>query len=70
VLQNNVRILNMGGIDSMLTTAEVAAILGIQQSTIRRWRDMGLLRSVYISLQDEPMYRYKDIASFLGNKNG
>jgi excisionase family DNA binding protein len=55
--------------DSMLTTREVAGILGIHQNTVRRWSDLGLLKSSRISQRGDRRYRYEDITSFLDSMN-
>jgi predicted site-specific integrase-resolvase len=55
--------------DSLLTTKDVAGILGIHVNTVRRWSDLGLLKSFRISLRGDRRYKYKDITSFLGGIN-
>jgi predicted site-specific integrase-resolvase len=55
--------------DSMLTTREVAGILGIHQNTVRRWSNLGLLKSSRISQRGDRRYRYEDITSFLDSMN-
>jgi excisionase family DNA binding protein len=62
-------ILNNEEQDSMLTTKEVADILGIHQNTVRRWSDLGLLRSFRVSRRGDRRYRYEDITSFLDVMN-
>ncbi len=53
----------------MLTTKDVAGILGIHQNTVRRWSDLGLLRSFRISRRGDRRYRYEDVTSFLDGMN-
>ncbi len=53
----------------MLTTKDVASMLGIHQNTVRRWSDMGLLRSFRISHRGDRRYRHRDISSFLDSIN-
>jgi excisionase family DNA binding protein len=55
--------------DDILTTSEVAGLLGIHQNTVRRWSDLGLLRSFRISQRGDRRYKYEDISSFLGGMN-
>jgi excisionase family DNA binding protein len=55
--------------DPVLTTKEVAGILGIHQNTVRRWSDLGLLRSFRISCRGDRRFRYEDITSFLDGMN-
>ncbi len=56
--------------DSLLTTSDVAGILGIHQNTVRRWSDMGLIRSFRISQRGDRRYKQKDIVSFLDDLKG
>jgi excisionase family DNA binding protein len=60
---------NDEGEDSLLTTSEVAGLLGIHQNTVRRWSDMGLLRSFRVSHRGDRRYKYEDITSFLEDMN-
>jgi excisionase family DNA binding protein len=53
----------------LLTTREVAALLGIHQNTVRRWSDMGLLKSFRVSRRGDRRYRYEDIGVFLDGLN-
>jgi excisionase family DNA binding protein len=55
--------------DSLLTTKEVACILGIHQNTVRRWSDLGVLKSFRISRRGDRRYRYEDVTSFLHGLN-
>jgi excisionase family DNA binding protein len=55
--------------DSILTTSEVAGLLGIHQNTVRRWSDLGLLRSFRVSQRGDRRYKYEDISSFLDGMN-
>jgi DNA-binding transcriptional MerR regulator len=69
MLNDDTDILNNEKQDSLLTTKDVAGILGIHQNTVRRWSDLGLLRSFRVSQRGDRRYRYKDIASFLDGIN-
>jgi predicted site-specific integrase-resolvase len=62
-------ILNSKKQDSILTTKDVAGILGIHENTVRHWSDLGLLKSFRVSHRGDRRYRYKDITSFLDGKN-
>ncbi len=53
----------------VMTPKEVAGILGIHENTVRRWSDMGLLKSFRISQRGDRRYRYEDIRSFLDGMN-
>jgi excisionase family DNA binding protein len=53
----------------MLTTKEVADVLGIHPNTVRRWSDLGLLKTVRISCRGDRRFRYDDITSFLDSIN-
>ena len=61
-----------GGVlqNALLTTGEVAELLGIHQNTVRRWSDMGLIRSFRVSRRGDRRYKYEDINSFLDGMNG
>ena len=69
MLDDDIDILNNEKQDSVLTTKDVACILGIHVNTVRRWSDMGLFRSFRVSQRGDRRYRYKDITSFLDSKN-
>jgi excisionase family DNA binding protein len=68
-LNDEVGISNHEGNGSMLTTKDVAGLLGIHQNTVRRWSDLGLLRSFRVSHRGDRRYRYEDITSFLDSMN-
>lgn len=53
----------------MLTAKEVAGILGVHVNTVRRWTDLGLLKSLRISRRGDRRYRFEDIANFLNGVN-
>jgi excisionase family DNA binding protein len=50
---------------SMLTTSEVAHLLGAHINSVRRWADMGLLPSYRIGLRGDRRFEPDAISSFL-----
>ena len=54
----------------ILTTSDVAGLLGIHQNTVRRWSDMGLIRSFRVSQRGDRRYKQEDIVSFLDDLKG
>jgi len=56
--------------NQMLTTKDVAGILGIHQNTVRRWSDQGFLKSVRITDRGDRRFKYDDIHNFLNRFNG
>ena len=49
----------------MLTVREVASILNVHPSTVRRWESKGLLRSFRIGPRKIIRFDLKEIADFL-----
>ena len=49
----------------LLTVKELAGLLGVHSSTIRRWEKKGLLKSYIIGLRRNLRFRQEDIVSFL-----
>ena len=52
-----------------LTTKEVAHILGIHQNTVRRWSDLGIIKSFRISARGDRRFKHEDIYRFLNKIN-
>lgn len=51
-------------ISTMLTTGEVARLLNVNDSTVRRWNDRGIIKAYRIGPQGERRFRRDDIAIF------
>jgi len=49
----------------MLTTSDVAQLLGLHVNTVRRWRSEGILKSYRIGPRGDRRFRREDIESFL-----
>ena len=49
----------------MLTTSDVAQLLGLHPNTVRRWNAKGILKSYRISSRGDRRFRWEDIDSFL-----
>ena len=47
--------------DSLLTAGEVASLLQIHISTVRKWNDLGILRSLRIGPRGDRKFRKKDV---------
>ena len=53
---------------TMLTTGDVARLLGLHVNTVRRWRSKGILKSYRINPRGDSRFRREDIESFLEKK--
>ncbi|MCX7911928.1 MAG: helix-turn-helix domain-containing protein [Dehalococcoidales bacterium] len=53
----------------MLTIREVARLLNIHVNTVRRWSDMGILKSYRITRRGDRRFRQEDISEFLAKYN-
>ena len=51
-------------IGTMLTTGEVAHLLNVNDSTVRRWNDRGIIKAYRIGPRGERRFRRDDIAIF------
>jgi len=50
---------------AMLRTKDVARLLGIHINTVRRWGDVGILKSYRIGSRGDRRFRREDIEDFL-----
>lgn len=55
--------------DRMLTPREVAELLHIHTSTLRRWSDEGRIATYHISSRGDRRYRLQDIERLLAQSN-
>jgi excisionase family DNA binding protein len=53
----------------VLTTKQVAGLLGIHTNTVRRWSDQGFLRSYRVTRRGDRRFKYDDINTFLDQLN-
>lgn len=53
------------GLPRMLTTAQVAAALGVASSTLCRWRAQGIGPRVFWIAEASPRYRETDVLAWL-----
>ncbi|MFQ5996950.1 MAG: helix-turn-helix domain-containing protein [Dehalococcoidales bacterium] len=51
-------------ISNMLTTGDVARLLNVHPSTVRRWSDRKLIKTYRIGPRGERRYRRDDVAIF------
>lgn len=51
-------------IGTMLTTGEVARLLNVHDSTVRRWNDRGIIKAYRIGPRGERRFQRDDIAIF------
>lgn len=51
-------------IGTMLTTGEVARLLNVHDSTVRRWNDRGIIKAYRIGPQGQRRFRRDDITIF------
>jgi excisionase family DNA binding protein len=56
--------MDSNGIDSMLTTSEVAHILNVHINTIRRWSNQGILKAYRIGSRGDRRFKKTDIDEF------
>jgi len=49
-------------ISTMLTTGEVARLLNVNDSTVRRWNNRGIIKAYRIGPRGERRFRRDDIA--------
>ncbi len=52
-------------ISNMLTTGEVARLLDVHPSTVRRWSNRKILKAYRIGPRGDRRYRRDDVAIFL-----
>ena len=52
-------------VNDMLTARDVARLLSIHINTVRRWTNLGILRTYRDGPRGDRRYRQEDIASFL-----
>ncbi|MBA7647509.1 hypothetical protein ES703_55281 [subsurface metagenome] len=48
----------------MLTTGEIARLLSVHPSTVRRWSDRGKIKAYRIGARGERRFRKDDVAVF------
>ena len=51
--------------NSLLTVRDVARFLNIHVNTVRRWSDLGILKSYRIGPRGDRRFRREDIIAFL-----
>lgn len=49
----------------MLTTRDVAHLLGVHNNTVRRWSNKGILKSYRISSRGDRRFKREDVDDFL-----
>ena len=56
-----------GNLDSkiMLTTSDVARLLGIHVNTVRRWSNQGIIKSYHIGSRGDRRFQRQDVDRFL-----
>jgi len=53
----------------ILTTKEVAGMLGVHNNTVRRWSDQGFLKSYRVTSRGDRRFKFEDIYNFLNKLN-
>ena len=61
--------LERGDTARMMTSVEVARILHVHSSTLRRWANRGLLKSYRINARGDRRFKPDDVARFLAEFN-
>jgi excisionase family DNA binding protein len=52
----------------MLTASDVARLINVHRNTVRRWCNMGLLRTYRISSRGDLRFQEQDVYDFLQQK--
>lgn len=52
----------------MLTTSQIARLLSVHPSTVRRWSDRGKIKAYRIGARGERRFRQDDIAAFFSER--
>ena len=60
---------NDNSIDPMLTTSDVARLLNVHINTIRRWSNLGVIKTYRIGSRGDRRFRQEDVSSFLSEQN-
>jgi len=50
------------GLDTLVTTAQAAALAGVGPSAVRTWAHRGLLAASGLDERGRPLYRLRDVA--------
>jgi excisionase family DNA binding protein len=53
------------GLNNLLTIKEVSDLLHVHPNTLRRWSDIGRIKSIRISSRGDRRYKLVDISNFL-----
>jgi excisionase family DNA binding protein len=57
------------GSNKMLTSRELASLLHVHINTVRRWSDMGVIKTYRIGPRNDRRFYWDDVISFLeGNE--
>lgn len=51
----------------MLTTGDVAHLLGLSVNTVRRWNKLGILKAYHLGPRGDRRFRREDVDSFLAD---
>ena len=57
-------------LDPMLTTGEVARLLNLHINTVRRWSNLGVLKTYRIGSRGDRRFDREDIENFLEHESG
>ncbi len=60
----------LNNIDKLLTVKEVCEILHVHPNTLRRWSDLGRIKSLRITQRGDRRYRFSEVESFLNSFEG
>jgi len=55
---------------AMLTTRQVADLLGLHPNTVRRWSEKGILKAYCIGSRGDRRFRWEDVDGFLKEGEG
>jgi len=55
-------VLTPDGLNTLINSTDAAAIAGVSVSTIRTWKDRGLIQAAGLDERNRPLYRLADIA--------
>jgi excisionase family DNA binding protein len=60
----------INNMDKLLTVKEVCEILHVHPNTLRRWSDLGRIKTLRITQRGDRRYRFSEIESFINGFEG
>jgi len=54
--------------DTLLTTSELARLLNVHASTVRRWSNCGKIKAYRVGQRGEKRFQWNDVAVFFSER--